>query len=333
MPNEMQALASGAVPAPANGQPIDVGAIEAETLAGSVESPVDPVLDDDAAIEAAAAAGEITKKEAQVLKKKLKIKVDGVESEEDIDFNDEETLRKHLQKSKAFDKRMQEYSGYKNQMDQILEMLDKDPEGLLEKLGKNVDELAEKRLTKRVEELKKSPEQVANEKMQKELEDLRAAAKKAQEANEMAELEKLKNQHALEIERDIKEALDSTDTILPKRNKAILSRIGQGLNLAMKNGYPQATAKDIIPFIQQQYLAELAEVFTDMPEDKLEAIIGKPVLEKWRKSLISKSKAAIAVPVKAKIEDVGVKKSTVAEDSKTAAEKQKEFKNFFRMNT
>ena len=74
---------------------------------------------------------------AKELKKKLKLKVDGEEYEEEIDFNDDENLRKHLQKSKAFDKRAKEFTGYKSQVEQLLKMLEEDPEALLEKMGKD----------------------------------------------------------------------------------------------------------------------------------------------------------------------------------------------------
>ena len=47
----------------------------------------------EAAIDAAQANGKISKKEAQDLKKKLKIKVDGQEFDEEVDFNDEENLK------------------------------------------------------------------------------------------------------------------------------------------------------------------------------------------------------------------------------------------------
>ena len=72
----------------------------------------DDSLQSDDAIDAAEAAGEISAKEANQLKKKLKLKVDGQEIEEEVDFNDEEGLKKHLQKSKAFDKRLKEFSTY-----------------------------------------------------------------------------------------------------------------------------------------------------------------------------------------------------------------------------
>ena len=82
-----------------------------------------------------AAAEELTPKQVQELKKKLKIKVDGEEFEEELDFNDEEGLKRHIQKAKAFDKRAKEFSKYKADVDSLLTMLQSDPEALLEKMS------------------------------------------------------------------------------------------------------------------------------------------------------------------------------------------------------
>ena len=250
------------------------------------------------------------------------------EFEEEIDFNDDDTLKRHLQKSKAFDKRMQEFSTYKQQADYIFELLENDPEALLEMIGKDVDSLAEQRLRRKVEELKKSPEQLEREKMERELKALREEKKRIEEEKQNAEMERMRNEHAIKIEADIKEALDSQNTVLPKRNKAIIARIGQAMYLAMKNGYPEVTAKDVIPFVEKQYRAELQELFSVLPEDTIEAIIGKDPLNRWRKSLISKPKAP-AVPTKPKIEDTGRSKAAKEEDSG----KKISYSDFFKLNT
>ena len=248
----LQPIVDGAAkPSESEGTVTDIDALEQELFPeDSGSSNVDTSSAE--SIDAAQKAGDISKAEATALKKKLKLKVDGQEFEEEVDFNDEDSLRRHLQKSKAFDKRMQEFSGYKQQVDMILEMLENDPEGLLEKMGKNVDELAESRLRRRVEELKKSPEQLEKERMAKELQELREEKKRIQEEKEMAEMEKMRNQHAIQIQNDIKEALDAQNTVLPKRNPTIIARIGQAMFLAMKNGYPEVTAKDVIPFVEKQ---------------------------------------------------------------------------------
>lgn len=286
-------------------------------------------LEDEDAIDAAAAAGDLSKKEASSLKRKLKLKVDGQEFEEEVDLGDENYLIKELQKSKAFDKRMQEFAGYKKQVDAIMKLLDEDPEALLEKMGRNVDEMAEKRLRRKVEEMEKSPEQLEREKMAKELEDLRNEKKRIEEEKQKAEMDSLRNKHGMEIERDIKSALDQSSTILPK-NPLVMHRIGQALFMAMRNGYTNVKVSDVIPIVEKQYKQELSELFSVMPEDTIEALIGKEPLHKWRKSLVAKSRAAkiqTDVPSKPNITDTG-KAPTAAEK----AEEARRFRDVFKFN-
>ena len=323
----LQPVLNGAAePSASEGTPTDIEAIESEVTGEPVESDAGAEGD---AIDAAEKAGDLSKKEAAALRKKLKLKVDGQEFEEEIDFNDDDSLKRHLQKSRAFDKRMQEFSTYKQQVDAIIEMLENDPEALLERMGKNVDELAEQRLRRRVEELKKSPEQLEREKMERELQALREEKRRIEEEKQQSEMERMRNEHAVKIEADIKEALDAQNTVLPKRNKTIIARIGQAMYLAMKNGYPEVTAKDVIPFVEKQYKAELQELFSVLPEDTIEAIIGKEPLNRWRKSLVSKAKAATPATTKPKIEDTGVSKKSKTEESGQKIS----YSDFFKLNT
>lgn len=298
-------------------QAIDVDAIAAEVPApevteeipGEVES-----LESEGDIEAAVAAGDISKKQAAELKKALKIKVDGEEFEETIDFNDEEGLKRHLQKSKAFDKRLKEFSGYKSQVEQAFDLLMKDPEAFMEKVGLNVDDIAERRLARKIEEMQKSPEQIEAEKMRKELEDYKKREKELQEKAQKAELERLKNEQAMQIETDINDALESTKSILPKRNPAIMQRIAQTMLLAMQKGYHNVTAKDVIPLVEKQYKEEVMSVLGSSSDEILEMFATKERLNNYRKSKVQARKAAPPAPKKAEIADTGAKKVEKQED-------------------
>jgi hypothetical protein len=326
-------VASGNSPQPASevSQSSDYNELQSQTEeAMGLES--DEMSDDsideisaDAAqsIDEAAKKGDISKTQAQELKKKLKLKVDGQEYEEEIDFNDDENLKKHFQKSKAFDKRVSEFQSYKAQVDQLLKMLDEDPEALLEKMGKNVDELAEKRLTRKVEELKKSPEQLEREKMESELKELRDAKKKADEDRKNSELERMRNEQAQQIETDISSALDSTKSMLPKKNPLVLQRITSAMLMAMKNGYPNVTAAQVIPLVEKQWKQELNEFFNVLPEDTLEMLVGKNNFDRVRKSRVSQQKAKTQT-AKQIVQETGTK--VEVEDNKP----KKRMRDFFR---
>lgn len=322
-------VASGVAPQPgaASAEPTNTEAIEqlaSENLSG------EPTTEQsqESAIDAAEASGQITKQEAKDLKKRLKLKVDGQEFEEEVDFNDDEALKRHLQKSKAFDKRMQEFSGYKSNVDRIFKMIEEDPEAFLESIGKDVDELAEKRLTRKLEEMKKSPEQLEKERLTRELEALRKEAEETKKEKENAQLEQLKQQHAIEIERDIKTALSNANTVLPKNSPLVMHRIGQAMFMAMQNGYPEVTAAEVIPYVEKQFRQELSELFKVIPEDTIEALIGKEPLEKLRKARVAKARSATPVP-STKVVDTG--KSSKGQEPADAPKKR--FKDFFNFSS
>lgn len=282
--------------------------MESEVSEGESLEASEGEIGEEAAIDAAQQAGEISKKEAQALKKKLKIKVDGQELEEEVDFGDEEGLKRHLQKSKAFDKRLKEFSSYKSQVESAFELLQRDPEAFLEQIGLNVDDLAEKRLSRKIEEMKKSPEQLEAEKMRRELEEYKKKEKDASERAQKLELERMKNEQAAQIENDITSALEDVKSVLPKRNPAVMQRIAQTMLLAMQRGFDNVTARDVIPLVEKQYREEVASLLGSSSDEVLEMFATKERLNNYRKSQVSQRKAAPPTPQKPKITDTGVTK-------------------------
>lgn len=266
----------------------------------------DSSLDEDS-IDEAQASGEISKVEAKALKKKLKLKVDG----QDIDFDEpesEEDKKRYYQKALAFDKRAKEQAEYKSQVDQVLQMLQQDPEALLERMGYNVDEMAEKRLHRKIEELKKTPEQLEAEKMRSRLEELEKKEKEANERAAKSELERMKNEQSTKIENDIYEALDNTKSILPKKNPAVLQRIAQTMVFAISKGYANVEAKDVIPLVEKQYREEYAQILGASSDDILEALAGKERLSSYRKAQVQQKKNVPRVG-KPQIQDTGSSRS------------------------
>jgi len=280
-------------------------------------------------VEAGAETSEATEKlEEQVkeLKKKLKIKVDGVESEEEFNFDDEDSLIKDRQRAKAYDKRSAEYATLKKQVDQLMTGLQDDPLTILRQMGLNVDELSEKHLSNQITELEKSPEQVIKEKMEKELQELRDEKQKSEDDRSAAQMEQLKNQYANEIQADISSALDDPNTSLPK-TPFIIKKIAENMGIALKKGY-NVTAKDIVPLVEKQYKAELQEMLGKMPEDVLEKLIGNDNLTRLRKKRLSKRKAQTKT-AKQVAKDTGTIKSESVEDEGD----KKTFKDFFNLNS
>lgn len=302
----MSDVQGGAPSAPASAAPVESSAPET-SIDTSVDSESDysgmeDGLGGEDSIDTALEAGEITKQEAKALKKKLKLKVDGQEIEEEVSWDDEEGLKKHLQKSKAFDKRAKEHATYKAQVEQMIQMLQQDPEGFLEKMGLNVDDMAEKRLSRKIEELKKTPEEIEAEKMRKRLEELEKKEKEANERAQKAELEKLKNEQATKIETDISEALESSKSILPKKNPAVIQRIAQAMLFAYNNGFKDVSAKDVIPYVEKQFKSEYASILGSSSDDVLEALASKERLSSYRKAQVKAKAPSVQKP---KIQDTG----------------------------
>lgn len=334
--NITQAVASGNAPQPAAeaAKPSDYKALEQQTvenLSTSAEPSDDEIseLDSPEAIDKAEQDGDITKKAAQSLKKKLKLKVDGQEIEEEIDLGDEDFLKREFQKAKAFDKRSKEYATQKSQIDQLLQMLQSDPETVLERMGLNVDEFAEKRLTKKLENMKKTPEQLEREKMQSELEELRNEKKRIQEEKDKAEMERLRNEQSTQITNEIIDALDGAKSVLPKKNPLVLQRIAQTMVLAMKNGYPNVTAKDVIPLVEKQWKQEMNSFFAESPEDLIEMLVGKEKLNAWRKSQYAKHRNKLPTPQKVAPVDTGKAGKPVEDKPTDIKEGRTNFRKLF----
>ena len=102
---------------------------------------------------------------AQPNKKKFKLKVDGQELEEELDLNDEETLKRHLQMSKAAQKRMSEAAKARREAEEIVGMFKGDLKSVLkqaDKFGKTPEQIRgeiESYFAEIIEEEMLSPEQ------------------------------------------------------------------------------------------------------------------------------------------------------------------------------
>lgn len=254
-------------------------------------------------VDAAVKSGEITKEEGKALKKKLTLKVDGKEEIVEFDVNDEEALKKELQKSRAFDKRMKEFNEKVSQFDRFYAMLDQDPEGVLEKMGKDVNAMSEKRLEREIEKLKKSPDQIQKEKDQEELSALRKEKEEMQKKYEMEQIERSKNEHSQKITTDISEALDSAKSFLPKNAKTLM-RIGQYMALAAQNGRYDITAKDVLPLVERDFKAENKGVYDQATVEQLIELWGEENLDRVRKQRIA-AKRSQTMTAKQAAQDIG----------------------------
>ena len=281
----------------------------------------------DAEIDAALNDGDLTSSQAKDMKKKLKLKVDGAEEDFEIDLANEDELKKHFQKSKSFDKRLKEFSGFKSNFEKFIEKLKTAPDSVLEELGIDVDKFSEERIQKKLEQMSKSPEQIEREKMQAELEQLRKEKEEAAKAKETAEQEALMNKSAMEIESSIIKAMDKASTILPKNNE-VIGQIAKAMKEAMARGYNEVTVDDVVPIVEKRYKEQLAKLFDALPEEAIELVVGKNNLDRLRKKRLAKMAPPTSKNVGRDTGASALEKSRAAESKEDKPKRT--YKDFFK---
>lgn len=232
--------------------------------------------------------GEISKAEAKSLIKKFQLKVRGQTIEREIDLGDEDFMRDQLQLAEVSKMSMQEVAQIKKAYQKEMERIRSNPWEILQELGLDPDELAEKRIESRIEQMKKSPEQLEKEKYMKELEDARAEAKALKEEKEQIERQKLQDQAAVQINEEIDKAL-AGHKVLPN-SPMVRRRIADTMLWAMNNGHPEVTADDVVPLVQKEMREELQKLHSEMPDEALEDFIGKQNIDRMRKKRLANSK-------------------------------------------
>jgi len=203
------------------------------------------------------------------------------------------------------------------EVDQFFQQLQQDPESVLEQLGLNVDDMATKRLQRKVEEMQKSPEQLEKEKLTKELEKYKKDAEQYKKAQEQAQMESLRNKHAADVENQISQALESSKVKLPKGNPKVYAMVAKTMMDAIDAGYDDVTVNDILPIVERQWKEELRSYFDSSTEDIMEDIIGKQNLDRLRKKRLSKRGPKTPdAPVKADIVDTGSSSKSEPKEAK-----------------
>lgn len=233
---------------------------------------------------------DAAKKEEKRLKK-LKLKVDGQEIEEEIDLDDEETLKKHLQMSKAAQKRMSEAAQLKKDVESFLENLKGNTAETLKMMGIDPQKFAEAVIQQQIEDMKKSPEQKEKEEMQKKVEALEKQLEKEKKEKESADLHRLQVKYEQEFEQSIIKALDNNPTL--PHSPYVVKRIADLMIAALDRGVEDVSVDDVLPMVKDQIYNELQNMFELMPEEVLEQTIGKKNLDRMRNKRLKSMKPKV----------------------------------------
>jgi hypothetical protein len=272
------------------------------------------------------ATDEVQKSSEQSSKKKYKLKVDGEEFEDEIDFANEQEIIKRLQLAKAAQKRMQETAQYRKQIEEteqdlseFLEQLKQNPLSVLKHpdLGLDLRQVVESYLEEEVERSKMSPEQI-------ELEEARSKLKALEEEKEALEtqrreeyMERLRVEKAAEIEKELIDALDAGD--LPQSDY-IMNKMVDLASIAYDNGI-EISMKELLPIVRDSYLRDARQIFGRLPDELIEDIVSKDRIRNIRNKQLQTLKNQQKPGVK--VVDTG-KRTEVKEEKKQSA------KDFFK---
>lgn len=260
----------------------------------------------------------------------FELKVNGKTIQEKINLNDKESLKKHLQLSKASQEAFQSKSQYEKQLKEY----EQNVEALFKKLSENPEEilmnpelnlsreqrkrLAEKILNEELEIQSKSPEQIELEEAKKELARLNKERQDMDKARQDAEFERLKAEASFQIEQEITEAIEAGN--LPK-SQYITKKMADLAYIAFSNGI-DLDMKELIPLVKKQYMEDMRDMMGKMSDDDVENLISRDRVKKIRNSYLTQLK-------KQQIQQVNVKDSGKKPTEK-APEKKMKFSEFFK---
>ena len=247
---------------------------------------------DAALAEAAKKVAEAPKKEEpKSSKKKYKIKVDKNEEEFEFDPTNDEEVVKHLQMSRASQKRMSEAAELRKVALEFIDQLKKDPRKVLSDptIGVDIKKLAQEIINDEIKELEKSPEQREKDKLLKEVEELKKQAKEKEDNFKKTEFARMQAEQEKYLESEISAALDVGG--VPKTPKTV-ARMAEMMMIAIQNGIDLGP-KDVVGLVKNNTMSEFKEIIGALSDDQLEDFLGKEVLGRLRKKNASKAKTAI----------------------------------------
>lgn len=262
-----------------------------------------------------AEAKEAVKEAVATMKKKFNIKVDGKAMEREIDLGNEAELIKIIQMAEMAQARAQEAAGLRKssldkdqQVEQFIEALRNDPRSVLEHLGHNVPELANKVLEEEIKKMEMSPEQRKIAELEQQLKSRMEAEEQSKKHAETQQQEALRQKYAAEYEKDMVAALDSGN--LP-RNPEVITRLTGMMKIALANKIDLSFA-DLIPLLKESMNKELKALMSSMSDEELDSLIAE---EKLKSINSRRRKAADALkPKQAPPIAQSVKDSTPAKE-------------------
>ena len=277
--------------------------------------------------EASPEAPKATEAEVKKTLKKLKIKFNGKEMEEELPFEipDDEKAREYMtrqiQMSKLSQSKAQEAAALEKEVKSFIEELRKNPRKVLSdpSIGVDLKKIAAEMIEEEIANSQKSPEQLEREKIEAELKALKAEREKEKEEGKKREFERIQQEAYERYDMLMSQAIEKSE--LPK-SPYVVKKMADYMLLGLQNNV-DITPDEIVPLVKEEIQQDLKDMFAVMPEEVIEQLVGKDVIGRIRKKQIAKAKSA-PVPVNKAIQDSGKKADDGAKD-----DKKQTIKDFF----
>lgn len=271
--------------------------------------------------EEAAPAKEVAKR-----LKSLKLKVYGEEVNEDLPFEIDENpeaveyLTKQLQLAKAAQRAMQENTTFQKQVQDFFKNLKGNTKQALTDMGIDPKEFAAMVIEEEIKKAEMSPAEREKQELQEKIRKMEEERKSEKEELTKKELEQLQQQEYERIDMQMSQALNGSD--LPK-SPYVIKKMAELMLQGNRLGY-DVSPMDVLPLVREEIAEDLKQMFAAMPEDAVEAMIGKDVFNRVRKKNLAKAKGPTTPATeKSKVKDVGSQKSD------KPSEKKMGYKDFF----
>lgn len=265
------------------------------------------------------------KAQEKKLLKKLKLKFNGREVEEDLPFEigeeHVEYMTRQLQMARLSQHKSQELSEFEREVGSFLQQLKSNPRKALSNpaIGIDIKQLAAEILEDEIKQASKTPEQIEKEALESELQSLKEEREREKEEMQRQELERLTEREFERYDNLMSSALESSN--LPK-SPYVVKKMTEYMITAVENGMDVEPA-DVIPKIQEEMQGDIQELLRALPPEVVEKLLGDEIINSLRKNRVAASKKPPA-PIRSSIPDVG--RQT---EKKPAAVEKKTIRDFF----
>jgi len=282
-----------------NGYQTDSGEVglasesEGDISSGDLEGQSEMLSDSEEAAMEDAGLTEEQKQEVRKIKK-LQLKVNGKVYEEELPFEIDddpqvvEYMKRQLQMAKFGQTKAQEYSKLENDISAFFQALKADPRKVLSdpSIGLDLKELAKMVIEEEIEQSQKTPEQIEKEQLEARLRELEEEREREREMYRQQELERITQQeferYDMLMDKAISDAgLPKSPYIVKKMADYMISGISQGLNVQ---------PADVIDIVKEEMNNDLKEMFSVMPAEVLNELLGNETYDKVRKYRVSKAR-------------------------------------------